>query len=114
MSGPARNQSRWTNETRCRSSDRKIQEESRRNMWDRIRPVAVLVVIRQTRPKLVIRWTTVLLLTSVDTEDEANELTRRFEASGIPIFVEPDYSRSGPQTAIRALGTVSTSGWRSS
>jgi hypothetical protein len=34
-----------------------------------------------------------LLLTSVDTEDEANELTHRFEASGIPIFVEPDYTR---------------------
>ena len=45
-----------------------------------------------------------LLLTSVDREDEANELTRRFEASGIPVFVEPDYTRTDPASRNASFG----------
>lgn len=47
---------------------------------------------------------TLLLLTSVDTDDEANELTRRFEASGIPVFVEPDYTRPDPASRNASFG----------
>lgn len=45
-----------------------------------------------------------LRLTSVDSEDEANELTRRFEASGIPVFVEPDYTRTDPASRNASFG----------
>jgi hypothetical protein len=45
-----------------------------------------------------------LLLTSVDREDEANELTLRFEASGIPVFVEPDYTRTDPASRNASFG----------
>lgn len=44
------------------------------------------------------------LLTSVDTEGEANELAQRFEASGIPIFVEPDYTRTDPARRSASFG----------
>ena len=45
-----------------------------------------------------------LLLTSLDREDEANELTRRFEASGIPVLVEPDYTRTDPASRNASFG----------
>lgn len=36
------------------------------------------------------------LLTSVDSEEEANELSLLFHGSGIPVFVEPDHTRINP------------------
>jgi hypothetical protein len=47
-----------------------------------------------------------LHLISVDTSDEANELSERFHASGIPVFIEPDYTRTDPSLA--AIGLI---GW---
>jgi len=45
-----------------------------------------------------------LVLTSVIREDEANELTRRFEASGTPVFVEPYYTRTDPASRNASFG----------
>ena len=45
-----------------------------------------------------------LLLTSVDTDVEANELAHRFEASGIPVFIEPDYTRTDPSNRNSTFG----------
>ena len=41
-----------------------------------------------------------LLLTSVDSLDAATELEQLLHASGVPVFVEPDYTR----TAVDAVG----------
>jgi hypothetical protein len=36
------------------------------------------------------------LLTSVDTSEEADRIQQLFDASGVPVFIEADYTRSNP------------------
>ena len=45
-----------------------------------------------------------LHLISVDTSEEANEISQRFHASGVPVFVEPDYTRTDPSARSAAFG----------
>lgn len=41
---------------------------------------------------------------SVDTYDEADEIAQRFQASGIPVFVEHDYTRTDPSSRNASFG----------
>lgn len=43
-------------------------------------------------------------LISVDTSDEADEITQRFHTRGIPVFVEPDYTRTDPSARWASFG----------
>ena len=40
---------------------------------------------------------------SVDSSEEANEISQRFDASGVPVFVEPDFTRTDPATRSAAF-----------
>jgi len=43
-------------------------------------------------------------LTSVDTEDQANEIEACFEASGIPVFLQEDFTRLDPTNRLANYG----------
>lgn len=43
-------------------------------------------------------------LISVDTANQANELQERFEANGIPVFVQEDYTRQDPTSRSANFG----------
>ena len=45
-----------------------------------------------------------LHLISVDTSEEAEEISQRFHASGIPVFVERDFTRTDPSNRNSAFG----------
>lgn len=45
-----------------------------------------------------------LHLISVDTSDEADEIAQRFHTRGIPVFVEPDYTRTDPSARGTSFG----------
>ena len=45
-----------------------------------------------------------LHLISVDTNEEADEISQRFNASGVPVFVEPDFTRTDPSARSAAFG----------
>jgi len=45
-----------------------------------------------------------LHLVSVDTSEEADEISQRFHASGVPVFVEPDLTRTDPSVRSAAFG----------
>jgi hypothetical protein len=46
----------------------------------------------------------VRLLTSVDTALEAERLQQLFDASGVPVFVEDDYTRTNPAQRLASFG----------
>ena len=54
-----------------------------------------------------------LHLVSVDTSEEADEISQRFHASGVPVFVEPDLTRTDPSVRSAALGIAFISGSKS-
>lgn len=44
------------------------------------------------------------LLTSVDTAEEADRIQQIFDASGVPVFIEVDYTRSNPSERLASFG----------
>ena len=44
------------------------------------------------------------LLTSVDTADEAERLEQLFTASGVPVFIEDDYTRTNSAERLSSFG----------
>ena len=45
-----------------------------------------------------------LHLISVDTNEEAEKISQRFHANGVPVFVEPDFTRTDPSARGAAFG----------
>ena len=41
---------------------------------------------------------------SVDSDEEAEEISQRFHASGVPVFVERDFTRTDPSNRHAAFG----------
>ena len=44
------------------------------------------------------------LLTSVDSADEADRIQQLFDASGVPVFIEADYTRLNPAERLASFG----------